>query len=93
MKKICLKREAKNKKEAWLNRYDFAYAGRDSVNTHLNTLKSIAPGLIQYATNQIYKVVEKRIVQAMNQRGKHPQPKPMRVLTISKQMKGKSVLS
>lgn len=56
-------------------------------------MKSIAPGLIQYATNQIDKVVEKRIVQAMNQRGKHRQPKPMRVLTISKQMKGKSVLS
>ena len=55
------KRRRKNKRKGgWLNRYDYAYARRDTVITGLNTLKRIAPGLTQNTINQIDKVVGKK---------------------------------
>ena len=70
-KKIVEKRSQKIKqREGWLSRYDFAYAGRDTVSTGLNTVIKIAPRTIQNTTNQVDKVAKKRIAQAISQGGK-----------------------
>ena len=58
----------KKKRGCWLNRYDCAYSGQDTVNSGINTLKRIVPGLIQNATKQVVKVAEKRIAQERRKR-------------------------
>ena len=45
----------------FLNRYDFAYAGRDTIN-HVG---KIAPGIINKATSDINKIAQQRIDQAI----------------------------
>lgn len=45
------------------------YAGRDTINTGLNTFKRIDPGLVENAGNKIDKVT-KKILQIMSQGGK-----------------------
>ena len=47
------------------NRYDFAYAGRDTVN---QTTK-VAPGIIKAATNDINKIAEQKINQIISKGG------------------------
>ena len=54
----------------FLTRHDFEYAGQDTINTGLNTLKRMVPGLIENAENKIGKVTEKRIAQVISQGGK-----------------------
>ena len=49
----------------FLNRYDFTYAGRDTVNQ----LGKIAPGIIKYASGQIDEIAKKRIEQIIKQGG------------------------
>ena len=49
----------------FLNRYDFAYAGRDTVNQ----VGKIAPGSINKATSDINKIAEQRIDQAIKAGG------------------------
>ena len=49
----------------FLNRYDFAYAGRDTVNQ----LDKIAPGIIKNASGQIDEIAKKRIEQIIKQGG------------------------
>ena len=49
----------------FLNRYDFAYAGRDTVNQ----VGKIAPGSINKATSDINKIAEQRIDQAIKTGG------------------------
>ena len=49
----------------FLNRYDFAYAGRDTVNQ----VGKIAPGIINKATSDINKIAEQRIDQAIKTGG------------------------
>ena len=44
-----------------MNRYDFAYAGRDTVNQ----VWKIAPGIINKATSDINKIAQQRIDQAI----------------------------
>ena len=46
-----------------LNRYDFAYAGRDTVNQ----VGKIAPGIINKATADISKIAQQRIDQVIRQ--------------------------
>ena len=48
-----------------MNRYDFAYAGRDTVNQ----VGKIAPGIINKATSDINKIAEQRIDQAIKTGG------------------------
>ena len=48
-----------------LNRYDFAYAGRDTVNQ----VGKIAPGIINKATSDIKKIAQQRIDQAIRTGG------------------------
>lgn len=54
----------------WLNRYDFAYARRDTVKTGLTIFNTIALGLIKDASNDKDKAVERRIQVAIMQGGK-----------------------
>ena len=49
----------------FLNRYDFAYAGRDTVNQ----VGKIAPGIINKATSDINKIAQQRIDQAIKTGG------------------------
>ena len=51
---------------SFLNRYDFAYAGRDVVNQ----LGKIAPGAIKHASSQINNIAQQHINQAISQGGK-----------------------
>ena len=63
------KRQKNKQREGWLSRYDFAYAGQDTVSTGLNTVIKIAPRIIQNTTNQVDKVAKKRIAQVISQGG------------------------
>ena len=49
----------------FLNRYDFAYAGRDVVNQ----LGKVAPDIIKNASSEINNIAEQRINQAISQGG------------------------
>ena len=49
----------------FLNCYDFAYAGRDTVNQ----VGKIAPGIINKATSDINKIAQQRIDQAIRTGG------------------------
>ena len=49
----------------FLNRYDFAYAGRDVVNQ----VGKVAPKMITQATGEINKIVQERIDQVVRSRG------------------------
>ena len=49
----------------FLNRYDFAHAGRDTVNQ----VGKIAPGIINKATSDINKIAQQRIHQAIRTGG------------------------
>ena len=50
----------------FLNRYDFAYAGRDTVNQ----AAKVAPGVIKNAGNEINNIPKERINQIIIQGGK-----------------------
>ena len=56
----------KNTKRWFLNRHDFAYAGRDTANQ----VGKIAPGLIKNTSNEIDNVAQQRINQIISQGGK-----------------------
>ena len=49
----------------FLNRYDFAYAGRDTVNQ----VGKIAPGIINKASGEINKIAQQRIDQVIKSGG------------------------
>ena len=49
----------------FLNRYDFAYPGRDVVNQ----VGKVAPKMITQATGEINKIVQERIDQVVRSRG------------------------
>ena len=65
------KKQRRQKKQigGWLNRYDFAYAGRDSVNQAFKNLYRTAPRLIKNASGEVDKVLEQRISQVIRQGG------------------------
>ena len=50
----------------FLNRYDFAYAGRDTVNQ----AAKVAPGVIKNACNEINNIAKESINQIITQGGK-----------------------
>ena len=61
------KRKRKRKqKGGWLNRYDFAYAGRDSVNQAAYHMKKIAPNLIRQSSKELDAIASRRINQLTN---------------------------
>ena len=57
----------------FLNRYDFAYASRDTVNQAMKGLDTLAPKLINQASKEIDKIVEARIRQVINSSGQQIQ--------------------
>ena len=74
-KKIKKKRKRKRKqkqkqKGGWLNRYDFAYAGRDAANTGVNAFNRIVPGLMKKTSTEVDLVTEKRIRQFIQEGGR-----------------------
>ena len=56
-------------KDGWLNRYDFAYAGRDTINTGVNAVNRIAPGFVKEASREVDLVAEKIIRQFIQEGG------------------------
>ena len=70
-KKLSRTKKLKKKQSCdWLNRYDFTYAGRDTINTGLATFGRMTPALINKALNQIDRIIEQRIQQLVQQDGK-----------------------
>ena len=59
------KKRRRSQTDGFLNRYDFAYAGRDTVNQ----VGKIAPGIINKATSEINKIAQQRIDQAIRTGG------------------------
>ena len=77
--KVFLKKRKTKKKQVggFLNRYDFAYAGRDTANQG----GKIAPKIITQATGEINKITQERIDQIIRSRGaevEHIAPKIIR---------------
>ena len=60
------KQKSKKKKVGVLNYYDFAYAGRDTVNQ----AEKLALGVIKSSSNEINNVAQKKINQIIAQGGK-----------------------
>ena len=58
------RRKKRKQKGGWLSRYDFAYAGRDSVNQAAHHVKQIAPSLIKKSFDRIDKLTPKLIRQS-----------------------------
>ena len=50
----------------FLKRYDFAYAGRDTVNQAMKGLDNLAPKLINQASKEIDQIAEARIRQVID---------------------------
>ena len=65
-----------NKLGFFLSRYDFAYAGRDTVNQ----VGKVAPSMIKEASSQINNIAQERIQQAISQGGKELEPVPPKIL-------------
>ena len=57
------KYQKRTQKCGFLNRYDFAYAGRDTVNQ----VGKIAPDLIRNASSKLSNIVQQRINQIISQ--------------------------
>ena len=57
--------EKKRQRGGLLNRYDFAYAGRDTVNQQVK----VAPGVIKSGISEINNIAQQRINQIMHQGG------------------------
>ena len=59
-------RERKRQTGGFLSRYDFTYAGRDTVNQ----AAKVAPGIIKGATNDNNNIAKQRIDQIISKGGK-----------------------
>ena len=63
------KRKKRRQKGGFLNRYDFAYAGRDVVNQTFKNLDKTAPALIQNIKGEFNDVLQQRIHQFITEGG------------------------
>ena len=71
-KQECHLKEEKKKqrqKGGFLNRYDFAYAGRNVVNQAFKNLDKTAPALIQSLKGELNDVLQQRIHQVIIEGG------------------------
>ena len=59
----------RRQKDSFLNRYDFAYAGRDVMNQAFKNLEKSAPPLINNLSAELNKILEQRINQIITQGG------------------------
>ena len=64
-KRSCTNQKRKRQRGGFLNRYDFAYADRDTVDQ----AAKVAPGVIEAATNDVNNIVEQRINQIVSKGG------------------------
>ena len=64
--KYNLRYEKTKQRGGFLNRYNFAYAGRDTVNQ----LGKISPNVIKNASGKINNIAQQRIQQAIREGGK-----------------------
>ena len=62
-KKHTIRQKQKKQIRGFLNRYDFAYNGRDIVNQ----AAKVAPGVIKASTNDINNIAKQRINQVISQ--------------------------
>ena len=67
------RRGRRKQRGGFLNRYDFAYANRVTVNQAMKGLDTLAPKLINQASKEIDKIVEARIRQVINSSGQQIQ--------------------
>ena len=63
------KRKKRRQKGGFLNKYDFAYAGRDVVNQAFKNLDKAAPTLIQNLKGELNDVLQQRIHQVITEGG------------------------
>ena len=63
------KRKRRRQKGGFLNRCDFAYAGRDVVNQAFKNLDKTAPALIQNLKGELNDVLQQRIHQVITEGG------------------------
>ena len=63
------KRKRRRQKGGFLDRYDFAYAGKDVVNQVFKNLDKTAPALIQNLKGEIKDVLQQRIHQVITEGG------------------------
>ena len=59
----------RRQKDDFLNRYDFAYTGRDTRNTVMKGVKNLAPKLMKQFPDQVNSVVQQKIQQIIDQDG------------------------
>ena len=59
MPKIRVKR--KKRRGSFLSRYNFAQAGRDTINTGLNTIKRIDPSLIENSKKKLARLLKREL--------------------------------
>ena len=63
------KRKRRRQKGGFLNRYDFAYAGRDVVNQTFKNLDKTAPALIQNLKGELNDILQQRIHEVIAEGG------------------------
>ena len=63
------KRRERKQTDGWLNRYDFAYAGRDTVNSAVKDLHYRAPIILKKVPGEADKVLQWRISQIIKEGG------------------------
>ena len=71
------KYQKRTQKGGFLNRYDFAYADRDTVNQ----IGKIALGLVKNANSEINNIAQQRINQIISQGGREIERVLSRILT------------
>ena len=59
-------RPYRRQRGGFLNRYDFAYAGRDTANEAAKKFNSLAPGLIKQESSKVDRLACDRISQIIN---------------------------
>ena len=62
-------KKRQKQKGGFLNRYDFAYAGRNVTNQSFKNLDKSAPALIKNLSGEVNKILEQRINQITTQGG------------------------
>ena len=80
----------------FLNRYDFGYAGRDTVNQTMKGFNSLAPRLIKQTSDEVDRLAQHRIIQIIDEVGQQVEriaPKIIRgaIRTFTKLCSGYSV--
>ena len=71
MPKNVKRRKKRQRKQTgvWLNRYDFTYAGRDTVNNTVKHLDLRAPIVLKEVSGEADKVLQQRISQNIKECG------------------------